>query len=77
METYNLPQSESTGQHVGYHLREAKAACTQFKLTLRRLQRCFSSHRTRAAIEPLCDGLDSALSSLERLDFGRAPGAQR
>jgi hypothetical protein len=63
--------------NTSFYLNEAKKSCAQFKLSLRRLQCCFSSQRTRSALDPICAGLDSALSSLERLDFGRAPGAAR
>jgi hypothetical protein len=65
-----LVGSERPG-NITFHLREAKTACLQFKLTLRRLQCCFPSHRTRSAIDPLCLALDAAMGSLERLPVGR------
>ena len=65
-------QTQAEQGNTSLYLSEAKKACCQFKLSLRRLQRCFSSQRTRVAIDPLCLALDAALGSLERLPVGRS-----
>lgn len=74
MTNYNLPPVESSAL-VADHLRSSRAAIAQSKLNLIRLRRCYSSPRIHQALDNLCGGLDAAISALERLDFGRPPGA--
>ena len=58
------------GNHLADHLRTSRAAIVQTKLTLARLRRCYSSVHMRGVVDQLCSGMDCALSTLERLDFG-------
>jgi hypothetical protein len=64
-----------TPGNTSFHVKEAKKAVAQLKLSLRRLQRCFSSHNTRRTIDPLCAGLDCAMGVLDSLPIGHTPMA--
>jgi hypothetical protein len=60
---------------LGHSLRDSRAAIAQAKLTITRLRRCYASARMRGVLDQLCIGMDAALSTLERLDFGRSAGS--
>jgi hypothetical protein len=59
---------------LSHNLRDSRAAIAQAKLNITRLRRCYASARMRGVLDELCNGMDCALSSLERLDFGRPTG---
>ncbi len=77
--SYNIPatieqDSNASRNHLADHLRTSRAAIAHSKLELARLRRCYASARMRRVLDELCNGMDVALSSLERLDFGRPTG---
>jgi hypothetical protein len=68
-------QESRSSLNVSDHLRTSRASIAQTKLALARLRRCYSSPRARGVLDQLCGGMDAALSTLERLDFGRSVGS--
>jgi hypothetical protein len=85
-EEYLLSRAERQGGNtniaagpdsLSHNLRDSRAAIAQAKLNITRLRQCYSSARMRNVLDELSSGMDAALSTLERLDFGRLPGGAR